>query len=580
MSPPRVALKEQVRASITSQISRTDPSSLSFLFSPQKRGYLDRKTLLELWHEAETLLENLSDKDEEVWDDLKAVLFPETPYDLKIIENIQALYDFFPEGESSVLLQGLIAKIVLEVLSPNYPPVSPQLFIELLNFLLKLHTEFLIIIEPLSKVVLGKNPALKRGVKTLACAVLISHFEVETLFIFCACHPSLREEEKQILFQSLSAYQTIYRKFLELQEEIGDKDQISRNWFGEDYDHLKKRHEYRDSFSNLVTRFIGFLRQKNKKEALQVGRFLVLRNTNEDILRLIHSRIQLSNLKDDLLLTTFIYRQIYNIMQDFRREYISPEVREDLFQVFSGQQSQALESMGLITIGKVPAYLILQGLPSEDRTPLTYPLKDTLRDRLAPYNLTALFDLHPIPLLSQEILYQVGQIAESLELKKEELVTFISYLERLLVFLQQLEEMNIPILIGPRYGLILNAFQMNSLSLIREGAYFASTGYWLRTRVPPSLIRCISPHAIPNCLGVLDRHIFSRISPLTGAFRGTPFDLDSTNRYDWDEEAETCQIRPGYFIVEIPASLLHQWEQTQGLQKEALQEKIKQKEWS
>ena len=444
MSPPCIDLKERIRASITSQLNRTDPSTSSFLFSSQKPGYLDRKTLLEQWNEGRPLLENLTD--EEVWDDLKAVLYPETSYDLKIIENIQALYDYFPEGESSILLEGLIAKIWMEVLSPNYPPVSPQLFIELLRFLLKLSPEFLIIIEPVSKIVLGLNPAVKRGVKTLACAVLISHFEVETLFIYYACHPSLQEEEKQILFQSLSAYQKIYRKFLELQEDIGDKHQICRNWFGEDYDQLKKQSEYRDSFSNLVTRFIDCLRQKNKKEALQVGRFLVLRNTNEDILRLIHSQIQLGNLKDNFLLTTFIYRQIYNIMQDFRKEYISPEVREDLFQVFSGQQSQALESMGLITVGKVPAHLILQGLPSEDRPLGSYPLKDTLRDKLAPYNLIALYDLHPIPLLSQESLFQVSQIAESLDLKKEELVTFISYLERLLVFLQQLEEMNIQLI--------------------------------------------------------------------------------------------------------------------------------------
>jgi hypothetical protein len=578
VSPPCLDLKARIRASITSQLSLTDSSTSSFLFSTQKPGYFDRKTLLELWNEGEPLLGNLTD--EEVWDDLKAVLYPETPYDLRIIENIQALYDSFPEGESSVLLGSLIARIGMEALSPNYPPVSPQLFIELLNFLLKLSPEFLVIIEPVSKIILGRNPAVKRGVKTLACAVLISHFEVETLFIYFACHPSLQEEEKQILFQSLSAYQKIYRKFLELQEDIGDRHQISRNWFGEDYSQTKKRGEYRDSSSNLVGRFIDCLRQKNKEEALQVGRFLVLRNTNEDILRLIHSRIQMSNLKSDLLLTTSIYRQIYDIMQDFRRKYISPEVREDLFQVFSAQQSQALESMGLITVGKVPAHLILQGLPSEDRTPLSYPLNDTLRDQLASYNLIALYDLHPIPLLSQEVLFLVGQIAESLDLKKEGLVTFISYLERMLVFLQQLEEMDIPILLGPRYGLILNAFQMDSLSLIREGAYFASTGYWLRSRVPPSLIRCISPHAIPNCLGVLDRHIFSRISPLTGAFRGTPFDLDSTNRYDWDEEPETCQIRPGYFLIEIPTNLIHQWEQTQGLQKEALQEKIKRKEWS
>jgi hypothetical protein len=578
MSPPHPDLKEQIRASIRSQLSLNDPSISSFLFSPLKPGYLDRKTLLERWQEAERLLGNLTD--EEAWINLKAVCFPETPYDLRIVEKFQDLAYFFPEQEATVILAGLIAKILSEVLSAHHPPVSPQLYIELLNLLLKISPEFLIVIEPLFKIILGQNPALRRGVKTLACAVIISHFEVESIFIFIAGHPALQEEEKQILFQSLSAYQKIYRKFLELQDDIGDKDLISRNWFGEDYDQLKKQGEYRDSFSNLVTRFIDCLRQKNKNAALQVGRFLVLRNNNEDILRLIHSRIQLSNLKSDLVLTPFIYRQIYNIMQEFRREYISPKVREDLFQVFSDQQSQALESMGLITVGKVPAHLILQGLPTEDRAPLSYPLKDALQDRLAPYNLTALYDLHPIPLISQEILYQVGQIAESLDLKKEELVTFISYLERLLVFLQQLEEMNIPILLGPRYGLILNAFQMDSLSLIREGAYFASTGYWLRSRVPPSLIRCISPHAIPNCLGVLDRHIFSRISPLTGAFRGTPFDLDSTNRYDWDEEPETCQIRPGYFLIEIPTNLIHSWEQTQGLQKEALQEKIKKKEWS
>jgi hypothetical protein len=48
----------------------------------------------------------------------------------------------------------------MEVLSPNYPPVSPQLFIQLLNFLLKLSPKFLIIIEPVSKIVLEHNPAV------------------------------------------------------------------------------------------------------------------------------------------------------------------------------------------------------------------------------------------------------------------------------------------------------------------------------------------------------------------------------------------------------------------------------------
>jgi len=160
-----------------------------------------------------------------------------------------------------------------------------------------------------------------------------------------------------------------------------------------------------------------------------------------------------------------------------------------------------------------------------------------------------------------------------------DLVKFIFYLERLLIFLQQLEEFNITLVEGPCYGTILNPFQMNSLSMIVEGAYFASAGYWFGSTISPSIIRCINPRAIPNCLGVLDRHIFSRISLLTGAYCGAPFDLDSTNRYDWDEEPEIGQIRPGYFLIDIPGDLRRSWEKPQTFQRRILQEKISQKDW-
>ena len=53
MSPPCIDLRERIKASITSQLNRTDLSSSSFFFSPQKAGYLDRKSLLELWNEGE-----------------------------------------------------------------------------------------------------------------------------------------------------------------------------------------------------------------------------------------------------------------------------------------------------------------------------------------------------------------------------------------------------------------------------------------------------------------------------------------------------------------------------------------------
>jgi hypothetical protein len=153
-------------------------------------------------------------------------------------------------------------------------------------------------------------------------------------------------------------------------------------------------------------------------------------------------------------------------------------------------------------------------------------------------------------------------------------------LEKFLILLQQFAERNITIEKGSLYGLIKNPYQLQSLDLIKEGAYFMSTGLWYQNTIPPSIIRCISPHAIPNCLGVRDRHIFSRISLLTGGFRGRPFDLDSTNRYDWDEEDETCLFRAGYTQISIPRSLLRQWDKTQHIQESALKTLILEKQWN
>lgn len=150
----------------------------------------------------------------------------------------------------------------------------------------------------------------------------------------------------------------------------------------------------------------------------------------------------------------------------------------------------------------------------------------------------------------------------------------------MLFFLQELEESGIEVRQDSAYGLIKNPYQLHSLNMIREGVYFASTGLWYQNTIPPSIIRCISPNAIPNCVGVRARHIFSQISLVTGGFRGTPFDLDSTNRYAWDEEPESCLFRPGYFQIVIPQSILGRWEETQAIQRSALKEMIQKKQWN
>ncbi len=562
----------QCKTLLLSEIGHIPQSACAFLFSPVKPAYHDLVKLQELFYAEWASFE--SNPEREAIRALREILFPSRPFDVTIIEKL-SLLDF------PVIQDFCIAKILKDISSSSHPRVTPQLFIELLNCYTQRAPEFLVLVDPLLLlIVLEGDPSIRQEIKTRTCAVLINHYEIETLIIYISCHQDFKETEKQTLFQSLTAFQKIYRKFLELQDEIGNKDLISLNWFGEDFGRLKKRGRFRDSFSSLVGRFLELLREKNKNEALQVGRFLVLRFNNEDILRILHGQMEAGELKNNFLLKNFFFRQIYSIMQEFRKEYISRKVDSELTHFISELETQNFDSMRLITAGKVPAHIIPLELAKEGHPLPNYPLEPDLVEKMKQYHLSALFDLYPIPPRAQEILLTLNRIAENLDLQKEELVKYIAYLERVLIFLQQLEGMGIQILSSLRYGLILNPFQMKSLSLIFEGAYFASSGYWMHSTVPPGLIRCINFNAIPNCLGVLDRHIFSRISLLTGAFRGTPFDLDSTNRYDWDEEPETCQIRPGYFLLDIPSSLTQPWEKIQNLQQEALREKIMKKEWT
>jgi hypothetical protein len=571
-------LLEKLRFTLKQAIAPLQGHPASFIFSSGRSPYLDPKTLSQRLELEWAGLQRFSNSEESL--PLSEIFFPSSPFSLTIIPKMARLNDALPEDSPSVLLDLGVEEILRAVLSGDHPPVSPQLFIELLNIYNQRVPELLIMGGPLFKLIIEDQPSLKQEIKNRACAVLINHFEIEALFVFIAGLPELKERDKQILFQSLTAFQKIYRKFLELQEEIGNKDDISLEWFGEDFDRLKKKATFQDNFSTLVARFLTCMLEGRREEVQSLGRYLVLRFNNEDILRQLYGLMQQEASEGKSFPQEEVYLLIYTIMQDFRKKYIPQKVDSALTQTLSEMEDQALESMRLITVGKVPAQLILEGMTREGLPPHEdYCINPSLKEKLQQYHLTFLFGLYPIPARSQEVLFIVSRIAENLELQKEDLVRFIAYLERLLIFLQQLEEMGIRILPGPQYGLILNPFQLSSFSLIEEGAYFSSTGYWLRSRVPPAVIRCISPNAIPNCLGILDRHIFSRVSLLTGAFRGTPFDLDSTNRYDWDEEPENCQIRPGYCLLDIPPLLTGSWAKTQSLQQEALQEKIRKKDW-
>lgn len=251
----------------------------------------------------------------------------------------------------------------------------------------------------------------------------------------------------------------------------------------------------------------------------------------------------------------------------------------ELTQAVSKTEAQAIDAMRMITVGRMPPLTVLRGLGKVPRPPKAYSILPEFMEKLDKFNLKALLELYPVPPISQRVFDVVADIADNMELGLDEFFHFIGYLEKLLIFLQEIEEMGIKVEEDSAYGLIKNPYQLSSLNLIKEGAYFASTGLWYQNTIPPSVIRCISPNAIPNCLGVRDRHIFSCISLLTGGFSGSPFDLDSTSRYNWDEEPETCLFRPGYAQISIPPNILKQWGETQGVQRAMLDGLIQRKQW-
>ncbi len=571
---------EKIYRGIHSQINAMETYSLDFIFSPERSPYLDMNSISKSFRKEWDALEPLLER-KDAAKELASILFPDKPPDLKIVPRLHDIFLSSPPPHPLVSLDICIAGILKEALGRFRSEVSPQLFIELLNHYKLRSPEFLIVINPILQIISDRGQGLSHVIKSNAGEVLVNNYESEALFIFISCAGHLNEEEKQILFQSLTAFQKIYRKLLELHVGIPEKDLISLKWFGIAYDELRRKREYRDSLSNLVRRFIGFLKQKDKDRAIPVGRFLILRFNNEDILRIVRYEIQKDPaLSSEAPMTRFIYRQTYKIMQEFRNHYIPGEVDKVVTRSLSETEQHAIDTMRLVTVGRVPASVVLKGQLQRPRSAEDYVILPEFMENLHRFNLKALFELYVIPPISQRIFNILADIGDNMELGRDEPFHFILYLENMLFFLQELEESGIEVRQDSTYGLIKNPYQLHSLSMIREGTYFASTGLWYQNTILPSIIRCISPNALPNCVGVRDRHIFSQISLVTGGFRGTPFDLDSTNRYDWDEEPENCLFRPGYFQVTIPQPLQERWGFTQAIQKPALEGLIQKKQWS
>lgn len=396
---------EKIYRDIRSQISAIETHSLDFVFSSKGPPCRDVRSITDSfedeWRAIRPLLEQKG-----LAHELASILRPEKPYDLKIVPRLRDIFLSSPPPHPLVFMDICIARILKEALGRFRSGVSPQLFLELLNLYKLRSPEFLIVINPILRIISDRGRGLSHLIKSNACEVLVNNYESEAMFIFISCASDLKEEEKQALFQSLTAFQKIYRRLLELHVGIPEKDLISMRWFGITYDELRRKREYRDSFSNLVRRFIGFLEKKDKDRAIPVGRFLVLRFNNEDILRIIRYEIQKDPaLSSEAPMARFIYRQIYKIMQEFRHHYIPGEVDNIVTQALSETEAHAINTMRLVTVGKVPASVVLKGLPQGSRPAEDYALLPGFMENLHRFNLKALFELCSIPLFPSTYLF-------------------------------------------------------------------------------------------------------------------------------------------------------------------------------
>jgi len=165
-------------------------------------------------------------------------------------------------------------------------------------------------------------------------------------------------------------------------------------------------------------------------------------------------------------------------------------------------------------------------------------LLDETRINLKDGNPQHLFEIWPIPPISQEIFNAVSGL--SCRLPKDHDIQFnhIFFKEKVLEFLMRLERLEIKVVKDPRVSVTTNAFQLSNFNIVKKGLYLGSTGCrQCPNQIPPSIICCTNPPSITNCLGHKVRHVFLRVFPGTGEFYESPFIIDSTPRYgSVDEE--------------------------------------------
>jgi hypothetical protein len=441
---------------------------------------------------------------------------------------------------------------------------------DILSFISQRQAELLLVADPLLSIVADQGFAIiERG---RASRALINNFNIEHVLIYTALNPDFSESEKHYVFSWLTAYQKVYRRFESiLYDQKAEKVTAADKWFSTTLTELRKNGQApcdMVGISGFLQQFVQAVDKNALETALDLGRAMVLTTNNEDIIRGMHDIFH----SDDggrynFELIKEAYRFIFEIMQDYRmiciqKKKVQTQIKERFAQI--SYQRREMERVLSRESGKGLSTPVL-GLRRE------HALLEETRVNLENNGLLHLFDLWPLPQISQLLFNQVCQLKEMIPKDIEYTLGFLLYIEKFLEFLMRLDRLGIKVIQHETLNTLLtNAYQIHTLHLLKEGMYLGSTGYW-RTpnQRPPSVICITNPGALGNCLNLPLRHINFRVFLGTGQFYESPFILDSTERYGTMDELggpEQLFMRPGLFLLDIPREIEEHFRKVQAKQ--------------
>ncbi len=287
----------------------------------------------------------------------------------------------------------------------------PQNFRHILSYFSEKEPEFILIFESIINIILVRDKFAIQE-KGRASRTLINNYKVEEVILHISSDRSISPEDKAFIFSWLMAYQKLYRRLLEeLYDKKSVKEKISAAWFkGESNLELLSQSNVDANYYKLpqyVREFIDATIHDDMAKAKEIGRRLVLTVNNEDILRIMCGIIH----EDcDILGNMQWYRRTYRVIYDIICEY--RRLCKDLVSAYPVLKKEFSE---ISRERRIAETIISPPHKAEDRTPILgkktyYELLDETRQNLKESNLMHLFEIWPIPKISQQLFNQICKL--------------------------------------------------------------------------------------------------------------------------------------------------------------------------